>query len=122
MQFIKASGWQPAVAALSERLQHELGKGKKVLWLVPGGSNIPASVAVMDSLSEKATEQLAVLLTDERYGVPGHKDSNFKRLHDTGFSPRQAMFTPALIEGLNLQEAVHRYEELVERALSNADA
>lgn len=121
MQFIKVEDWQPCIDALAKRLKVELKSGKQVLWLVPGGSNISAAVAAMDSLDEALTEHLSILLTDERHGLPGHKDSNYRQLHDFGFNPKQAAFTSAIAEGLSLTETVHRYEELVAHAFSNAD-
>lgn len=121
MRFLKVEGWQPCAHAVSTRLTKELKAGKHVLWLVPGGSNIHPAAAAMSLLPEALTERLAILLTDERYGTPGHKDSNYKQLHDAGFDRKQATFMPVLVEGLSLQGTVHHYEEVVERALAHAD-
>jgi 6-phosphogluconolactonase/glucosamine-6-phosphate isomerase/deaminase len=121
MQFIKTKDWQAGTTDLSKRLTKELKAGKRVIWLVPGGSNIPASVKIMDSLAPELTERLAILLTDERYGLPGHPDSNFRQLHDGGFNPQQATFIPVLVENLKLQDTTHRYEELVQKALEHAE-
>ncbi|HET7320640.1 MAG TPA: 6-phosphogluconolactonase [Candidatus Saccharimonadales bacterium] len=121
MQFIKVADWQPCIAALAKRLTAELKGGNKVLWLVPGGSNVAAAVSTMESLDEALTEHLSILLTDERHGLPGHKDSNYRQLHEAGFNPKQAMFTSAIAEGLNLHETVNRYEELVANAFASAD-
>lgn len=121
MRFLKVEDWQPGIDALVARLIKELKAHKKVLWLVPGGSNIHAASEIMAALPEELTENLAILLTDERYGTVGHKDSNYKQLHDIGFDRKQATFMPAVIEGLNLQETVRHYEEAVERAFARAD-
>jgi 6-phosphogluconolactonase/glucosamine-6-phosphate isomerase/deaminase len=121
MQFVKVEDWQPCIEALAKRLSTELKRGRKVLWLVPGGSNISAAAAVMEALDEDLTEHLSILLTDERHGLPGHKDSNYRQLHDAGFSPKLAAFAPAIVEGLTLQETAHHYAELVEHAFASAD-
>jgi len=121
MQFIKTEGWQPGIEALAGRLTKELRAGKKVLWLVPGGSNIHAASQIMNLLEEDLSEHLAILLTDERYGLPGHKDSNYRQLHDADFNPKQGTFTPAIAEGLTLPETVQRYSELVEQAFASAN-
>ena len=121
MRFIKVVDWQPGIIALGERLHTALKAHNNVLWLVSGGSNIQASVSVMDNIAEELTEHLTIMLIDERFGLPGHKDSNYKQFQDAGFNPRQATFMPMLVEGLNLQETAHRYEELLERALESAD-
>lgn len=121
MKFLKVENAQPGIDALGARLIKELGNGNKVLWFVSGGSNVSASVQVMDSLDDELTERLSILLIDERFGIPGHRDSNYKQLHDAGFEHKQAAFTPVLAEGLTLQETAQRYSEIVERALDHAD-
>lgn len=121
MRFLKVEDWQPGIDALGSRLRKELTAGKNVLWLVPGGSNIHAASEVMTALPDTLTERLAILLTDERYGTPGHKDSNYKQLHDAGFDRKQATFMPVVVEGLSLADTVHHYEELVGRAFAHAD-
>jgi 6-phosphogluconolactonase/glucosamine-6-phosphate isomerase/deaminase len=121
MRFLKVEDWQPGIDALQARLIKELGAGKKTLWFVSGGSNVHASVSIMNSLPDELTEQLSVLLIDERYGLPGHQDSNYKQLHDAGFEHKQSTFIPVLAEGLNMLETAQRYAEVVERALDHAD-
>jgi len=53
-----------------------------VLWLVPGGSNIPIAVEAMDMIRKEMSglslKYLTITLSDERYGSVGHKDSNWK--------------------------------------------
>lgn len=121
MQFIHTAGWQPGIEALGNRLLKEIKAHQRVLWLVPGGSNITAAAEIMAGLPDELTERLAILLTDERYGLPGHKDSNYKQLHDAGFDRKQAVFMPVIVEGLSLAETVQHYEELVGRALGHAE-
>lgn len=84
-----------AAKMLSARITNELKNCEQVLWLVPGGSNIPISVAIMNEIRKKVAEKeltvadlgrLTVTLTDERYGAVGHKDSNWQQLIAAGFS------------------------------------
>ena len=103
------------------RLSTELGKNKRVLWLVPGGSSIVGAVDVMKSLPEEATKNLAIFLTDERYGEVGHVHSNAKQLNDAGFASKQAVFVPALAPGFSLEETKERYEQAVKRAFEHAE-
>ncbi|HET9174290.1 MAG TPA: 6-phosphogluconolactonase [Candidatus Saccharimonadales bacterium] len=119
MQFVRVEGWQPAADAIASRLQRALTTGP-TLWFVSGGSSIAATVHAMAALPEDLTEQLTVLLIDERYGLPGHHDSNYKQLLDAGFQHKQATFVPVLVEGLTLQETAHRYEEIVAHQLERA--
>lgn len=120
MRFVRTEGWDKGTQALAKRLQTELKKNVPVLWLVCGGSNIPASVEVMKTLPDDATQNLAIMLTDERYGEVGHIHSNAKQLMDKGFASKQAIFVPALVPGHSLQETKIRYEEAVRRAFAHA--
>lgn len=121
MQFIKTTDWDEGTAALTERLRTELGHHKRVLWLLCGGSNITASVQVMEKLDDEATKNLAIFLTDERFGEVGHADSNSKQLYDAGFKPKQAVFVPMLAPDLSLQQTQERYAQAMKRAVDHAD-
>ena len=121
MQFILTTGWEDGIASLAERLVHELAAGKRVLWLVCGGSNIPASVEVMGSISPELSRGLAVTLTDERYGEVGHQDSNWAQLMQAGFTPNNAIMLPVLQPGLSLDQTVSRYAQMIETGLESAD-
>ncbi len=71
-------------------------KGKKILWLVPGGSNIAIAAEVSKALPEEIFDNLTVALTDERYGTPGHVDSNYRQLYEAGFQINKEHFTDIL--------------------------
>ena len=86
MKFIHASDWHPAIAVLQARLELELTAGKKVLWLVSGGSNITASVQLMQNLADDLTKNLTIMAVDERYGLVGHADSNEGQLLAAGLT------------------------------------
>lgn len=102
-----------ASQSLRTNLLQPLQEGKAVLWLVPGGSNIPISVAVMAGIPENLTSQLTIMLTDERYGTVGHADSNTFQLHQAGFDPKKATFLPVLT-GAALEETVRAYTEIAQ--------
>jgi 6-phosphogluconolactonase len=121
MQFIQTTGWDVSTQALAKRLQDELAKKKQVLWLIGGGSNIAASVKIMDTISDEASEHLRIFMTDERYGELGHNNSNAKQLHDERFNPKQAMFMPMLSAGFTLEETQERYASALENAAEHAD-
>ena len=121
MQFILTTGWEDGIASLAERLVHELAAGKRVVWLVCGGSNIPAGVAIMSSISPNLSKGLAVTLTDERYGEVGHKDSNWTQLMNAGFKANQAKLLPVLQPGLSLKQTVARYDQMITTVFGVAD-
>lgn len=119
MRFIK----QPAsegVAALSKQLQQELSAGKRVLWFFSGGSNIPLTVQVMEGLPAALTAKLVVMPIDERYGDPGHADSNAQQLLDAGFDAKRGKLIPVL-DGRPAEETSKHFAENLEKYVSESD-
>lgn len=105
---------------MSARLAEHLRAGKRVLWLVCGGSNILAETKIMQSIPIELLENLTVTLTDERYGPVGHKDSNWQQLSSTGFDFSQVKTLPVL-ENNELDATVKRYNETIEQAFAEND-
>lgn len=118
MQFIKqaASG---GVEGLGSRLQQELTAGKRVLWLIAGGSNIPLTVAIMAALPDELTAELTIMPADERFGLPGHPDSNAHQLLEAGFQPKLARFIP-ILTGDGLHATATQYNTAAAEALAGA--
>lgn len=119
MKFILTTGWDDGIADLTERLVRELAGGQRVLWLVSGGSNIKASVQIMDSISPKLGSNLSIMLVDERYGETGHPDSNWAGLMQAGFKGGQATLLPTLEKGLGFEQTIERYNHLAARAFKD---
>lgn len=119
MYFIYAQNWQTAASALAERLSTELQTGRAT-WLLSGGSNLAPAVAAMAAIPAGLTERLTIMLIDERYGLPGHKDSNYQQLLDAGFNHQQATLLPVLQEGMTLDETAQRYDQLLARRLDGS--
>lgn len=115
------TGWEDGIADLTERLIKSLSDGKSVLWLVSGGSNIAASVQIMDSISLDLRQNLTVTLADERYGEAGHPDSNWQQLLDAGFSTDNVRIKPVLEQRDNPEKTAKRYDEMMRTELSNND-
>jgi 6-phosphogluconolactonase/glucosamine-6-phosphate isomerase/deaminase len=123
MQLIQTTDWQSALQALSERLQVALSAGQRVLWLVPGGSNMPAAVTIMAGISEALSQGLTVTLSDERFGAVGHADSNWQQLLDGGFDAKAARCLPVLVPSAvdDLEHARQHYDQLLATAFSTSD-
>jgi len=121
MQFVKTTSPTQGTKELEKRLASELKQGKHVLWLISGGSNIAISTAAMQALPVDDTKNLAIFLTDERYGAVGHLDSNAKQLLDAGFQTKEAVFVPTLAPGFSLEETRERYAQASQRAFEHAD-
>jgi 6-phosphogluconolactonase/glucosamine-6-phosphate isomerase/deaminase len=119
MKYILTAGWEDGVAALTERLVRELASGKHVLWLTSGGSNIPVSVQIMNNISSQLRQNLSVMLADERYGRPGHKESNWAQLMQAGFNAKPARLLPVLQAGLSFEQTISSYNKLADQAFSD---
>ena len=111
MQFIQTDDRGLAAAALRTRLETELSAGRKVLWLLSGGSNIAISVAVMHVLTDALTQHLTIMLIDERHGPVGHHDSNAQQLMAAGFDVKHSTFIPVLADDQDLQTTRDSYDE-----------
>ncbi len=120
MKFIRTEGTAELEAALVKKLNEALATGKKVLWLVPGGSNIPAAARIMSALQLSDPTKLTITMTDERYGDIGHKDSNQVQLKEAGFDTKGATFIPYL-SGVSLNETVRHIDGLLKEAFSQAE-
>ncbi len=121
MRFILTTGWEDGIADLNKRIVSQLATGRNVLWLVSGGSNIKASVTIMNNIPAELTKQLSVMLIDERFGEVGHKDSNWAQLLKAGFDAQNAQMLPVLKAGLSLEQTARRYNKLCDWAIADAD-
>ncbi len=121
MQYILTTGWDDGVADLTERLSRELGSGQRVLWLVSGGSNVEPSVQIMANISNKLSRGLGIMLADERYGPPGHIDSNWAQLIKAGFKTRNARVIEILQDGLDFEQTLARYNTVTDDTFKNYD-
>ncbi len=118
--FRKVASPEPVIAYLTQTIKEQLAAGKRVLWLVPGGSSIAAAAEVSKRLSGMPLENLTVTLTDERYGEVGHPDSNWKQLADAGFSLPGATLRPVLT-GKDLPATIAEWAVALGQALQAAD-
>lgn len=100
---------EAVIEMLSRRLQAQLDSGKKVLWLLSGGSGIDICVRVAERLRSHDVSRLFVSLSDERYGAIGHKDENWQQLLDTGFSVPGAHLYRPLKQGLSRHETTEQF-------------
>lgn len=100
MNFIKTTNTKPLEDSLVRLLEDALEENDKVLWLVPGGSNVEVVASVMKRLGKlAATKRLTLMLSDERYGDIGHIDSNYQQFMDADLMLADAILEPTLIGG-----------------------
>ncbi len=122
MKFLRENQ-DKAVQAIAARICDSLQAGKRVLWLVSGGSNVSAETKVMQIVHSHVKEELprlAILPIDERYGPKGHKDSNTEQLREAGFNPGDAVWVDVLMHGVSFEQTVEFYGEVAAAALANA--
>jgi len=122
MRFVR-DNQAAATRAIADTILDGLRTHKRVLWLVSGGSNIAIEKEAMDLIREHAGDRisgLAILPIDERYGQPGHADSNSQALREAGFDPGGATWIDVLMHNLPLEETVSFYTSVAGAALSNA--
>lgn len=80
---------------LAAQIKKHLDEGEHVLWLVSGGSGIEVGCLAAQKLAGTDLTNLAVTLTDERYGDIGHADENWQQLLDSGFAlPGALLYRP----------------------------
>jgi 6-phosphogluconolactonase/glucosamine-6-phosphate isomerase/deaminase len=128
LRFVKVEGPQPAAGYLSDTLARHLAKGERVLWLLSGGSAVPIAVEVARRLRELSGARhglnlagLVVSLIDERYGEPGHAESNWQALTESGLSLPGATLLPVLVAGASLTDTAARFGRTLEARLAAAD-
>jgi 6-phosphogluconolactonase/glucosamine-6-phosphate isomerase/deaminase len=119
MKYIRTAGWDDGVADLTERLVRELASGKRVLWLVSGGSNIPVSVQIMDNIPAELRAKLSVMLADERFGEVDHAESNWAQLLQAGFATEKVTALPVLQAGLDFEQTLARYIDSTQQAFAD---
>lgn len=122
LQFHKLPDKTFASKVIAKRLHEELSAKKRVLWLLSGGSNIAIEVAALRELPSRLRPNLTIMLSDERFGPYGHKDSNLQQLSDAGFDAHGAKVIPVLVpESLPLETTITHYEDNIRQALATTD-
>lgn len=122
MDFIGSTDGKDGVEKMARSIAAGLKAGK-VLWLICGGSNIPLSKLAMDivraSTLDIELKNLTLGLTDERYGIVGHKDSNWQQLIQAGFN-FDSIETLPVLTGKPLQETVSDYAKKLGEAFKQS--
>ena len=125
MQFIISPNPQDGIKSLADKIITELNGGKKVLWLIPGGSNIPITIEIMNiihkSVSSDYLANLAVILTDERYGPENHPDSNWKQFIDLGLNTTGIKAHPVLSGNTSFSETIIQYGKMAGKLIEESD-
>lgn len=109
------------VEQLTNTIRGALGNNQTVLWLLSAGSNVDITLQVTQQLGTAGVGFVKAALVDERYGDPGHADSNYQKLVDAGFESTGIPLTPVLLpNGESLQATAGRYESVLHDLMSQA--
>jgi 6-phosphogluconolactonase/glucosamine-6-phosphate isomerase/deaminase len=120
VSFVRVDDVAPVVDFLVGRLSMALEGSKKVLWLVPGGSAITIATMVSQRLGGLPLHNLRVSLTDERFGPPGHPDSNWQQLMQSGFALPGAVLEPVL-HGQTIMDDCLAFDQWLAGQLADCD-
>jgi 6-phosphogluconolactonase/glucosamine-6-phosphate isomerase/deaminase len=119
--YIRTHSHQQAVHHLVQTITQALFEGKRVLWLLSGGSVIPIAVAAAKEIrSTTHGDRLTIMQVDERYGLTGHTESNWQKLAKAGFDCKPARYEP-ILRGLPFTQTVATYKALLIQAMETSD-
>lgn len=117
---VSAHSPEPTAKYLAEKISSQLQESKTVLWLLSGGSAIAVAVAAAEHLKGQDLAGLTVSLIDERYGQPGHPDSNWRQLETAGFNLPGATLHPVLT-GVDQPATATTYADFLKNQFSAVD-
>lgn len=121
VKYIKSEDYKEGSEALAKTIVKFLNNGRRVLWILTGGSSIPACVEALKSVKQNySLENLTVTLTDERYGPVGHADSSWQKLIDVGFEFEGIKSIPVLA-GDSFEITARKFEENIKNAFNQND-
>jgi len=120
MEYRHIQSIEPVAEYLATRIAENLAAGKRVLWLVSGGSGIEVGCLAAQKLAGQDLSNLAVTLTDERYGDVGHADENWQQLLESGFAlPGALLYRPLTGEARDITAT--RFGDWLAGQLEKAD-
>ena len=120
MKFIKDPSPAEAANYLADAINTNLNSNLKVLWLVSGGSAVAVAVEAYKLIDKNHLQNLTISQIDERFGAPGHKDSNWQQLLNAGFLATGLRCLPFLA-GKDFDQTAKDAEILMEKELAAAE-
>lgn len=103
---------------------NQLDLGKHVLFFLTGGSSIAVGLRIAEFLREdqrhNLTQNLTIMLTDERYGPINHVDSNFSKLLEKGFTLPFAKIIP-ILTGESREIATEKFNDTLSKEFKKAE-
>lgn len=118
---ISTTDIETPAAYVAELIATRLTRSLTVLWLVSGGSSMSVAVRTRELLDGYDLSRLYVGIIDERYGLPGHKESNWQQLLDAGFETAGLNSYPPLRADVPIDQTASGYGDLMQPLLSTTD-
>jgi len=116
----KNSNDKEIIDFVSTVINQKLGLGKKVIWFISGGSAIAVEIEIAKKINEINAGNLVVSLMDERYGITGHENSNWKSLLSKGFEiPGASLYS--VLKGKDISETTKDFMDFLKIELERAD-
>ena len=103
--------------AIAQHINTAISNGKKVLWLISGGSSIPVAVAAAKALGSVDQDLLRIGLVDEKFTAEENL-SNGAQLTEAGFT---IDFSPIILPNVDLDKCGSEYETYIKDSLGWAD-
>lgn len=91
------------------------------LLLLTGGSTIAIFAKAWAEVDYEHKNKAILTLTDERYGIPGHRDSNWQQLQNLEVDLSNPRNLPVLQSGLSLEETAQVWNQKLRRAVDYAN-
>lgn len=121
MQIVSAKQIGEISEALFALLGASLSEGKKVFWLVSGGSSLPIAAEVSKRLQQLHSTRLFVTLVDDKLTSNMPYGSNWQQLLDLGFDNTHIPAMGIVRPGHPLEELSRSFEETLSAKLTWAD-
>lgn len=104
----------------ASKITEHLCKGERVLLLLSGGSGSAVAIEAAKKLGGIDLSNLFVTMTDERYGLVGHKDENWQQLLDAGLKlPGATLYRPLI--GADIQTTTAAFNDWLTEQFKSAD-
>src|SRR4051812_46034283 len=120
IEFIPATSADPVAKYIADKITGQLDQNRTVLWLLSGGSGIGIAMRMVPHLAGKDLSGLTISLIDERYGIPGHPESNWTQLMTAGFELPGATLHPVLT-GASMTDTAEAFAKFLTDQFDTAD-
>jgi 6-phosphogluconolactonase/glucosamine-6-phosphate isomerase/deaminase len=112
--------YDDAVEQAASRLADAVNRSVPTLLLLSGGSSVAVADKALDTLKPKHRKYITIAQIDERFGKPGHKDSNWNAIDDAaGDFNEYAGVAPILQGSGSIEEDSAYYDARLHELLKN---